>query len=108
VPRQSTSGVRPWLRPTKSTDRIFAVPVSALACHAPSRAHTETPTATVPIPASLVGTWRRFGEIGPVHEIIGGFQKSPFGDRLMRVRVAEPGEELDYPLTEILTDPRES
>ena len=55
----------------------------------------------------LVGTWRRFGAVGPVYEIIGAGGDLPGGDRMMRVRVVESGEELDYRLSEIVDDPRE-
>lgn len=65
-------------------------------------------TAQRPQPASLVGTWRRFGPVGPVYEIIAIGAELPDGDRLMRVRVAETGEEVDYRLTGILDDPREN
>ncbi len=61
-----------------------------------------------PRPASLVGTWRRFGAAGPAYEIIASGAELPDGDRLMRVRVAETGEEVDYRLTGILDDPREA
>lgn len=56
-------------------------------------------------PAPIVGTWRRFGEIGPVYQVTGA---SAGGDWLMRIRVLESGEELDYPLAKILEDPREA
>jgi hypothetical protein len=68
---------------------------------------THTDTAKLPQPANLVGTWRRFGVAGPVYEIIGAGRELPGGDRMMRVRVVETGEELDYRLAEILDDPRE-
>lgn len=55
----------------------------------------------------LVGTWRRFGPVGPVYEIIRAGEPTPGGDRIMRVRVVESGEELDYKLTDILDDPSE-
>lgn len=71
-------------------------------------ADTHTDTTRLPQPASLVGTWRRFGTVGPVYEIIASGAELPDGDRLMRVRVAETGEEVDYPLTGILDDPREN
>ena len=61
----------------------------------------------MPRAADLVGTWRRFGIAGPVYEIIGAGKELPEGDRLMRVRVVETGEEVDYRLAEILDDPRE-
>jgi hypothetical protein len=78
-----------------------------------AHATTQTLAGTAkPPPADLVGTWRRFGAFGPVYEIIGTGGEPPGddppgGDRLMRVRVAETGEELDYRLAEILDDPRE-
>jgi Family of unknown function (DUF5397) len=69
---------------------------------------TQTQTATaLPQPANLVGTCRRFGAVGPVYEIVATGRELPGGDRLMRVRVVETGEELDYRLAEILDDPRE-
>jgi len=56
---------------------------------------------------SQVGTWRRFGQVGPVYEVIAEGPALPNGDRVMRVRVIETGEEVDYRLTEILDDPKE-
>jgi hypothetical protein len=70
-----------------------------------TQGHTDT--GKLPRPANLVGTWRRFGSVGPVYEIIGTGDELPGGDRRMRVRVVETGEELDYRLAEILDDPRE-
>ena len=69
--------------------------------------HANSDTLKVPQPANLIGTWRRFGAVGPVYEIIGSGTALPGGDRLMRVRVVESGEEVDYRLAEILDDPRE-
>lgn len=65
-------------------------------------------TAKMAQPANLIGTWRRFGAVGPVYEIVGHGGERPTGDRTMRIRVVETGEELDYRLAEILDDPRES
>jgi hypothetical protein len=70
-------------------------------------AQTQTDTVRLPQPANLVGTWRRFRAVGPVYEIIGSGKELPDGDRLMRVRVVETGEEVDYRFTAILDDPRE-
>jgi hypothetical protein len=67
----------------------------------------RTHETTLPHPANLVGTWRRFGLVGPVYEIIGTGDELPDGDRMMRIRVVESGEELGYRLTDILDDPRE-
>lgn len=61
----------------------------------------------LPQPANLVGTWRRFGVVGPVYEIISAKHELPDGDYLMRIRVVERGEEIDYRLTDILDDPGE-
>ncbi len=58
-------------------------------------------------PEQLVGTWRRFGVVGPVYEIVQAGRELPDGDRMMRVRVLESGEEVDYKLTDLLEDPRE-
>jgi len=58
-------------------------------------------------PEQLVGTWRRFGLVGPVYEILGAGDNLPDGDRMMRVRVLESGEEVDYRLTDMLDDPKE-
>jgi len=56
---------------------------------------------------SVIGTWRRFGLVGPVYEIIGEERELEDGDHLMRVRVIETGEEIAYKLTDILDDPKE-
>jgi hypothetical protein len=64
-------------------------------------------SSMIPQPSSLVGTWRRFGAVGPVYEIIAAGKELPDGDRIMRVRVVESGEEVDYRFTEILDDPKE-
>jgi len=61
----------------------------------------------IPQPQTLVGTWRRFGSVGPVYEIIGTGDDLSDGDRMMRVRVIESGEEVDYRFTDILEDPKE-
>ena len=60
-----------------------------------------------PEPANYVGTWRRFGPVGPVYEIIGQDKALENGDWLMRVRIVETGEEVAYKLTDILDDPKE-
>jgi hypothetical protein len=70
-----------------------------------TQSHSDS--AQLPQPANLIGTWRRFGAVGPVYEIIGTGKDLSGGDCLMRVRVVETGEEVDYRLTEILDDPRE-
>jgi len=66
--------------------------------------HAAAPTID---PASFIGTWRRFGIVGPVYEIIGQDKVLDNGDWLMRVRVLETGEEVCYRLKDILDDPKE-
>lgn len=61
----------------------------------------------LPTPVALVGTWRRFGPVGPVYEIVASGLELPDGDRMMRIRVVESGEEVDYRLSDILDDPRD-
>ena len=59
------------------------------------------------MPEGIIGTWRRFGLVGPVYEIMGKECDLPDGDSLMRVRVVETGEEVECRLTDILDDPAE-
>lgn len=54
---------------------------------------------------TILGSFRTFGRLGPVYEIlnINGPQTGP--DVRLRVRVVASGEELDYPLAAALDDP---
>ncbi len=94
--------------PCFARPELFLCPLKSAAavpgCWHDTRPHRHR---QLPQPANLVGTWRRFGSVGPVYEIIGTGDELPGGDRRMRVRVVETGEELDYRLAEILDDPRE-
>ncbi len=56
-------------------------------------------------PQALIGTWRRFGPVGPVYEVVDLGPTLPNGETLVRVRVLETAEELDYRLTALLSDP---
>jgi hypothetical protein len=58
-------------------------------------------------PNSLIGTWRRFGALGPVYEVIGQGTTNSEGEMVMRIHVVESGEELDYRLTDLLDDPKD-
>jgi hypothetical protein len=62
----------------------------------------------IPEPPKLVGSFRRFGPVGPVYRIIASGAEKDDGDVVMRVRVVESGEELDYPFSSIIQDPKES
>jgi Family of unknown function (DUF5397) len=58
-------------------------------------------------PKRLIGTYRRFGTLGPVYEILTAGAPRPDGAPTLRIRVLESGEALDYPLAAILDDPPE-
>lgn len=58
-------------------------------------------------PERFVGTWRRFGPVGPVYEVTGVGPVGHDGEQLMHIRVVESGEEVDYKLADLLDDPRE-
>jgi len=58
-------------------------------------------------PQTLVGTWRRFGVCGPVYEIVDEGNELPEGDKEMKIRIVETGEELEYKLSKIMDDPKE-
>jgi hypothetical protein len=51
-----------------------------------------------------VGTYRTFGEFGPMYEVIGSAPRGPKGE-MVAIRVFHSGETLDYPLADVLADP---
>lgn len=53
------------------------------------------------------GRWRRFGLHGPVYEIIEKAARPSDRGPVVRVRVVESGEELDYRLESLIGDPQE-
>jgi hypothetical protein len=55
-------------------------------------------------PQSVIGTWRRFGAVGPAYEIIAVGDELPNGDRAVKIRLAETGEEVDYTLNRAIDD----
>jgi hypothetical protein len=50
---------------------------------------------------ALIGSFRSFGISGPVYEVIG---LAPVNGEV-KIRVVESGEELAYPVAELLDDP---
>lgn len=56
-------------------------------------------------PQSLIGTWRRFGSMGPAYEVIAIGDELPNGDRFVKIRLAETGEEVNYTLNRLIDDP---
>ena len=58
-----------------------------------------------PQPAAIpVGVLKTFGEYGPVYEVLGPAPLGPKGE-MVAIRVFHSGEELDYPLADVLEDP---
>jgi hypothetical protein len=56
-------------------------------------------------PRSLIGTWRRFGAVGPAYEIVAIGDLTPDGtDRVVKIRLAETGEQVDYTLNRAVED----
>jgi hypothetical protein len=53
----------------------------------------------------ILGSFRTFGLLGPVYEILDLADPKTGPDVNVRVRVVESGEELDYPLAAALDDP---
>lgn len=59
----------------------------------------------IPRPADLVGSWRRFGDFGPVYEIQGVAAELPDGDVLLHLRLPESNEEVDVRYSVVLRHP---
>ncbi len=56
-------------------------------------------------PAAIpVGVLKTFGEYGPMYEVLGPAPRGPKGE-MVAIRVFHSGEELDYPLEDVLADP---
>lgn len=51
---------------------------------------------------SVIGSYRRFGEAGPVYQVTGTLDES-----LVTIHVLETEEETPYPLAQALADPKE-
>jgi len=58
-------------------------------------------------PSQLNGTFRRFGSVGPVYEIKEVIRQLDDGDWLLKVKIVQSGEEVEYRLNDALGDPRE-
>ena len=56
---------------------------------------------------ALVHSVRRFGLEGPMYEVIGIASRQDAEEPRVRIVVVESGEELDYPVTDLLADPVE-
>jgi hypothetical protein len=61
--------------------------------------------ALPPQSQALIGTFRRFGEVGPVYQVTGHAGPRLTGEQMLHIQVTESGEELDYKLNDFLDDP---
>ena len=52
-----------------------------------------------------IGNFRQFGAYGPVYQVMGMLREDAIKGKLLRVRVVETGEELDYPYRDAINDP---
>jgi hypothetical protein len=57
--------------------------------------------------STLVGSIRRFGLEGPAYQVLGVAPAISDARARMRIRVLESGEELDYPVEDLVADPYE-
>jgi Family of unknown function (DUF5397) len=65
---------------------------------------TNTHSAPSSTPSQLVGVIKTFGERGPMYEVLGPAPRSERGE-MVAIRVVLSGEELNYPLADMLADP---
>ena len=56
-------------------------------------------------PASLVGTVRRFGALGPAYQVMGIVSNGRLEDTVLRIHVLESEEDADYPAPLAFLDP---
>jgi len=61
-------------------------------------------TLTLPLDA-VVGSFRTFGRVGPVYEVLAAVEPAIGANVMLAIRVLESGEELHYPLNDALDDP---
>lgn len=54
----------------------------------------------------LLGVFKTFGEFGPPYQVVEPVCQLADGDWMMRVRLLESGEEVEYRYTHVLDDPK--
>lgn len=59
-----------------------------------------SPPSKIAAPAELIGSLRTFGPAGPVYRV-----EHRVGEDDVHIVVLESGEELDYPIAQLLDDP---
>jgi len=70
-------------------------------CHEGYESIREVSRLWKPFSACGLATYYRFGPYGPVYEIVEKVSDLPNGDTLLRIRVLESGEELNYELSKV-------
>lgn len=65
---------------------------------------TRDQTFTVSLDA-VIGSFPTFGRLGPIYEVLELAEPKTGTNVMLRIRVVESGELLDYPLHVILDDP---
>lgn len=65
---------------------------------------TSDRRVTIPLD-DVLGSFRTFGPVGPVYEVLRALEPVTGSNVMLRIRVVESGEELDYPLSDALDDP---
>ncbi len=60
-----------------------------------------------PFPSpTLLGVFKTFGVFGPAYQVIDAVRQLADGDWMMRVRLLETSEEVEYRYTHVLDDPK--
>lgn len=58
------------------------------------------------IPPKLIGAFKTFGAFGPAYQALQPVQPLEDGDWVVKVRILETGEEVDYRYARIMDDPQ--
>lgn len=61
--------------------------------------------ATFPAPA-LLGSFKTLGAFGPAYQVVEPVRQLADGDWLVRIRLLETGEEVEYRYLHLLSDPK--
>ena len=59
----------------------------------------------IPSPSELVGSFRRFGDFGPVYEVRAVVGDLPDGDVLLHLQLPETEEELNLRYSQVIRHP---
>ena len=55
---------------------------------------------------TLLGVFKTFGVFGPAYQVVEAVRQLADGDWMMRVRLLETSEEVEYRYTHVLGDPK--